>query len=61
VAIQGVARAMRAALADPEARRRLDAAGADPVESDPVAFAAVIVRDRQVARRIVAATGLRVG
>jgi tripartite-type tricarboxylate transporter receptor subunit TctC len=61
VAIQGVARAMRAAVADPEARRRLDAAGADPVESDPVAFAAVIARDRQVARRIVAATGLRVG
>jgi tripartite-type tricarboxylate transporter receptor subunit TctC len=61
VAVQGVAQAMRTALADPEVRRRLEAAGADPVESNPAAFDAVIVRDRRVARRIVAATGLRVG
>lgn len=55
------AQALRAALADAEARRRLEAAGADAVESDPAAFAAVIRRDRETARRIVAATGLRVG
>lgn len=55
------AEVLRAALADPEVRRRLEAAGADPVESDPAAFAAVIRRDRETARRIVAATGLRVG
>jgi tripartite-type tricarboxylate transporter receptor subunit TctC len=61
LATQRIAQAVRAALADPEARRRLEAAGADPVESDPAAFAAVIARDRQVARRIVEATGLRVG
>jgi tripartite-type tricarboxylate transporter receptor subunit TctC len=61
IAIQRVAQAMRTALADPEARRRLDAAGADAVESDPAAFAAVIARDRTTARRIVQATGLRVG
>jgi tripartite-type tricarboxylate transporter receptor subunit TctC len=61
VAVQGVAQAMRAALADPEARRRLEAAGADPAESDPAAFHAVILRDRRVARRIVEVTGLRVG
>ena len=61
IALQRITQAMRSALADPEARRRLDAAGADPVESDPVAFAAVIRRDRETARRIVQATGLRVG
>ncbi|MBP0464691.1 twin-arginine translocation pathway signal protein [Roseomonas sp. PWR1] len=61
IAITRIAQAMRSALADPEARRRLDAAGADAVESDPVAFAAVIRRDRETARRIVQATGLRVG
>ena len=61
VAMQRFAQALRSALADPEVRRRLEAAGADPVESDPVAFAAVIRRDRETAKRIVAATGLRVG
>ncbi|CAH0311182.1 tripartite tricarboxylate transporter substrate binding protein [Roseomonas sp. CECT 9278] len=60
-AVQRISAAMRAALADPEARRRLDAAGADAVQSDPEAFAAVIRRDRETARRIVVATGLRVG
>ncbi|BDG73207.1 Bug family tripartite tricarboxylate transporter substrate binding protein [Roseomonas fluvialis] len=55
------AQAIGAALADADVRRRLDATGADPVESDPVAFAEVIRRDRETARRIVAATGLRVG
>lgn len=61
VAVLRISQAMRAALADPEARRRLDAAGADAVQSDPAAFAQVILRDRETARRIVAATGLRVG
>ncbi len=55
------AQVLRSALADADVRRRLEAAGADPVESDPAAFAAVIRRDRETARRIVAATGLRVG
>lgn len=55
------AQALRSALADGEVRRRLEAAGADPVDSSPAAFAAVIRRDRETARRIVAATGLRVG
>ncbi len=61
VAVQRISAAMRSALADPEVRRRLDASGADAVESDPAAFAAVIRRDRETARRIVQATGLRVG
>jgi tripartite-type tricarboxylate transporter receptor subunit TctC len=60
-AIQRLAQALRGALADPEARRRLEAAGADPAESDPAAFADTIRRDREMARRIVQATGLRVG
>lgn len=60
-AMQRVAQAIRGALADPEVLRRLSAAGADPVQSDPAAFAAVIRRDRETARRIVQATGLRVG
>ncbi|MBR0652312.1 hypothetical protein GXW78_21830 [Roseomonas terrae] len=53
--------AIRSALADADVRQRLEAAGADPVESNPEAFAAVIRRDRETARRIVEATGLRVG
>jgi tripartite-type tricarboxylate transporter receptor subunit TctC len=61
LAVQRISAAMRSALADAEVRRRLDASGADAVESDPAAFAAVIRRDRETARRIVAATGLRVG
>jgi tripartite-type tricarboxylate transporter receptor subunit TctC len=61
VAVARISAAMRSALADAEVRRRLDASGADAVESDPAAFAAVIRRDRETARRIVAATGLRVG
>lgn len=60
-AMQRMTRAVRSALADADVRRRLEAAGADPVESDPEAFAAVIRRDRETARRIVQATGLRVG
>ncbi|WP_137127796.1 tripartite tricarboxylate transporter substrate binding protein [Roseomonas sp. HF4] len=60
-AMRRVAEAIRAALADGAARQRLEAAGADPVESDPAAFAARIRQDRETARRIVAATGLRVG
>jgi len=60
-ALARIGRAVGRALADPEARRRLEAAGADPVESDPAAFAARIRADRETARRIVAATGLRVG
>lgn len=55
------AQVLRSALSDTEVRGRMEAAGADPVESDPVAFAAVIRRDRATAKRIVAATGLRVG
>lgn len=61
VAMLRFAQALRSALTDPEVRRRIEAAGADPVESDPTAFAAVITRDRATARRIVQATGLRVG
>lgn len=60
-AMQRFSAAIRAALADADVRRRLEAAGADPVESNPEAFAAVIRRDRETARRIVQATGLRVG
>ncbi|NMJ40092.1 twin-arginine translocation pathway signal protein [Roseomonas sp. JC162] len=60
-AMQRFGAAVRAALADADVRRRLEAAGADAVESDPVAFADVIRRDRETARRIVQATGLRVG
>ncbi|MEO3474536.1 tripartite tricarboxylate transporter substrate binding protein [Roseomonas sp. CAU 1739] len=61
VATTRFAQVLRSALSDAEVRRRMEAAGADPVESDPIAFAAVIRRDRETARRIVAATGLRVG
>lgn len=61
VARRRVSEALRSALADGEARRRLEAAGADPADPDPAAFAAVIRRDRETARRIVQATGLRLG
>ena len=61
VATRHFAQVLRSALADAEVRRRMEAAGADPVESDPAAFATVIRRDRETARRIVAVTGLRVG
>ena len=60
-AVNRFVQALRAAIGDAEVRRRLEAAGADAVESDPEAFAAVIRRDRETARRIVQATGLRVG
>ena len=60
-AVNRFVQALRAAIGDAEVRRRLEAAGADAVESDPAAFAAVIRRDRETARRIVQATGLRVG
>jgi tripartite-type tricarboxylate transporter receptor subunit TctC len=55
------AEALGPALADPEVRRRLEAAGADPANPDRAHFVAVIARDRERARRIVAATGLRLG
>ena len=61
VAVNRFVQALRAAIGDAEVRRRLEAAGADAVESGPEAFAAVIRRDRETARRIVQATGLRVG
>ena len=61
VAVNRFVQALRAAIGDAEVRRRLEAAGADAVGSDPEAFAAVIRRDRETARRIVQATGLRVG
>lgn len=60
-AMQRFGAAIGAALADADVRRRLEAAGADPVESNPSAFAEVIRKDRETARRIVQATGLRVG
>ena len=60
-AVNRFVQALRAAIGDAEVRRRLEAAGADAVESDPAAVAAVIRRDRETARRIVQATGLRVG
>ncbi|MBR0661895.1 Bug family tripartite tricarboxylate transporter substrate binding protein [Neoroseomonas oryzicola] len=60
-AMQRFGAAISAALADADVRRRLEAAGADPVESNPAAFAEVIRKDRETARRIVQATGLRVG
>ncbi len=60
-AMQRFGAAIGAALADADVRRRLEAAGADPVESNPAAFAEVIRKDRETARRIVQATGLRVG
>ena len=60
-AMQRFGAAITAALADADVRRRLEAAGADPVESNPAAFAEVIRKDRETASRIVQATGLRVG
>lgn len=58
---QRFSQALRSALDDPELRRRIEAVGADPADSDPGAFAEVIRRDRETARRIVQAAGLRVG
>jgi tripartite-type tricarboxylate transporter receptor subunit TctC len=52
--------AVQHALADPELRRRLEAAGNEPVAEGSAAFAARIRRDREVVRRIVQATGMRV-
>ncbi|MCA3360280.1 MAG: tripartite tricarboxylate transporter substrate binding protein, partial [Roseomonas sp.] len=48
------------ALKDPSIQARLEATGADPVISSPAAYQAVIAKDRDVARRIVAATGLSI-
>ena len=58
---QRISEAVRVALSDAEVKRRMEAAGADPADPDTAAFAAVIQRDRETARRIVQATGLRVG
>jgi tripartite-type tricarboxylate transporter receptor subunit TctC len=53
--------AIHHALKDPAIQARLEATGADPVISSPAAYQAVIAKDREVARRIVAATGLSIG
>ncbi|WP_426954608.1 Bug family tripartite tricarboxylate transporter substrate binding protein [Muricoccus radiodurans] len=55
-----ISEATRQALSDPEIRRRLFAAGSEPVESGPEDFAALVQRERETARRIVAATGLQI-
>ncbi|MCW8086596.1 Bug family tripartite tricarboxylate transporter substrate binding protein [Sabulicella glaciei] len=60
-AMERFTQAMRGALADPELRRRLEASGSDPVESDPASFAELVRRERETVRRIIAATGLRIG
>jgi tripartite-type tricarboxylate transporter receptor subunit TctC len=52
--------AIHHALKDPAIQARLEATGADPVISSPAAYQAVIAKDREVARRIVAATGLSI-
>jgi tripartite-type tricarboxylate transporter receptor subunit TctC len=52
--------AIHHALKDPGIQARLEATGADPVISSPAAYQAVIAKDRDVARRIVAATGLSI-
>ena len=52
--------AIHHALKDPAIQARLEATGADPVISSPAAYQAVIAKDRDVARRIVAATGLSI-
>lgn len=53
--------ALHHALNDPDVRERLAAGGNDPIVSTPEAYAALIHRDREVARRIVEASGLRAG
>jgi len=55
------AEALNHALRDPQTAGRLTSLGADPAISNPEAFRGVIDRDRDVARRIVAATRLRTG
>lgn len=52
--------AIHHALNDPGIRARMEATGADAVISSPAAYQAVIAKDREVARRIVAATGLSI-
>ena len=52
--------AIHHALKDPAIQARLEATGADSVISSPAAYQAVIAKDREVARRIVAATGLSI-
>ena len=53
--------AIHHALRDPAIQARLEATGADPVICSRAAYQAVIAKDREVARRIVAATGLSIG
>jgi tripartite-type tricarboxylate transporter receptor subunit TctC len=55
-ALQRFTAALHHAIGDRETRDRLVAGGNDPVLSDAERFAAVIRRDREVARRIVAAS-----
>ena len=52
--------AIHHALKDPAIQARLEATGADPVISSPGLDQAVIAKDREVARRIVAATGISI-
>ncbi|WP_207538485.1 Bug family tripartite tricarboxylate transporter substrate binding protein [Sabulicella rubraurantiaca] len=60
-AIDRLGQSVRTALTDPEVRRRLEASGSEPVESDAASFAELVRRERETARRIVTATGLRSG
>jgi tripartite-type tricarboxylate transporter receptor subunit TctC len=53
--------ALHHALNDPGIQARLTNLGIDPVISTPETYAVRIQRDREVARQIVEATGLRVG
>jgi tripartite-type tricarboxylate transporter receptor subunit TctC len=52
--------AVQAATRDPEVARRLALTGNEPVAEGGEAFAARIRRDREVVRRIVAETGMRI-
>ncbi|WP_424139754.1 Bug family tripartite tricarboxylate transporter substrate binding protein [Roseomonas chloroacetimidivorans] len=50
--------AAQSALANPDVQRQIEGTGSDVVQSDQSAFAALIQRDREAARRIVRATGM---
>lgn len=51
--------AMRGAVADPATQQRIRPTGNEPMPEDSATFAARILRDREVVRRIVAETGMR--
>ncbi|WP_424137438.1 Bug family tripartite tricarboxylate transporter substrate binding protein [Roseomonas chloroacetimidivorans] len=59
--VQKLYEASKAALADTTVRQRLDALGAIPVGTDPVAFASFVAAQRRAMEEIVRTAGIEVG